>query len=177
MNRCAYLLLLLVLLTACSGGVPKQVIAVNVEQIWAHGQCGFTEQSARVIGDESTFNRSYLQLYRDHGARNVIDINQLNGKKSADLPQVDWRNKVVLLLAMGQKPSAGYAVSLAKSEPVINDKVLSIEVNWQEPTVDSFQAQLIMSPCVLLVVQRHGYRHISVVDHDDPSIQRWRILP
>ncbi|PCH60809.1 MAG: hypothetical protein COC05_03140 [Gammaproteobacteria bacterium] len=173
MNRCACLLpLLFGLMAGCSNAAPRLAIDLNVEQLWSHTQCGFVEKSARVIDNEHVFRQTYFQLGQHLLVGNAIDKSQLN-----DLPQVDWSNKIVLLLAMGQKPSAGYAVSLAKSKSLVNNNVLSIEVNWQQPAADSFQAQVITSPCLLLAVPRHGYRSISVVDHSESLIQRWTVLP
>jgi hypothetical protein len=72
-----------------------------------------------------------------------------------------------LLIAMGQRSSAGYGLTLADKVAVVRDGVLTVRVDWREPLPDRLRAQVMTSPCLLVAVPDAGFTRIEVVDQEE----------
>ena len=81
-------------------------------------------------------------------------------------PSVDFANEGVLLIAMGQRPTAGYGLGFEPGSVQLVDSTLRITVAWQEPAPGYLQAQVVTHPCVLLKLPIVPFRHIQVLDSD-----------
>ncbi|NJM11646.1 MAG: protease complex subunit PrcB family protein [Synechococcaceae cyanobacterium SM1_2_3] len=81
-------------------------------------------------------------------------------------PPVDFPREGVLLLAMGQRPSAGYGLSLIGNTVAIQDGVLTVQVAWREPLPGYRQAQMISNPCLLLKLPEANFSRFQVRDQD-----------
>lgn len=81
-------------------------------------------------------------------------------------PSVDFANEGVLLIAMGQHPTAGYGLVLEPNSVQLGDSTLKVTVAWQEPAPGYLQAQVITHPCLLLKLPAVPFRHIQVLDSD-----------
>lgn len=79
---------------------------------------------------------------------------------------VDFPREGVLLIAMGQRSSAGYGLALAEEIATVRDGVLTVRVDWREPPVGRRRAQVMTSPCLLLAVPDAGFTRIEVVDRE-----------
>jgi hypothetical protein len=81
-------------------------------------------------------------------------------------PAVDFSREAVLLIAMGQRPSAGYGLNLA-GEATLRDGVLTVPVDWREPPPGYLRAQVVTSPCLLLKVPAVDLiSHLRVMDRE-----------
>lgn len=81
-------------------------------------------------------------------------------------PPVDFPHEGVLLLAMGQRPSAGYGVRLVGESAALRDGVLTVPVEWREPPPGYRQAQMISNPCLLLKLPGANFSRFQVRDQD-----------
>lgn len=81
-------------------------------------------------------------------------------------PAVDFPRKGVLLIAMGQRSSAGYGLILADDVANVRNGVLTVGVDWREPPTGSWRAQVMTSPCLLATVPDAGFTRIRVVDRE-----------
>lgn len=88
---------------------------------------------------------------------------ELLGKAEAP-PAVDFARQGAIRVAMGPRPTAGYAVALAEPAFTREGSTGLLRVTWSEPPKDSMNAQLLTSPCLVVAVPREGLREIRVVD-------------
>jgi hypothetical protein len=84
-------------------------------------------------------------------------------------PPVDFPREGVLLLAMGQRPSAGYGLNLIGDTVAIQDGVLTVRVAWREPPPGYRQAQVNSNPCLLLKLPEANFSRFQVLDQDGQS--------
>lgn len=144
-----------VLLSAC-GGYPIDAASNPVAvQLHSGAHCGSqaTRREAMWITGEADFHRAYADLF-----------SQWLGAESPEPPSVDFENEAVLVLAMGQRPTAGYHVALAGKPLKIEKGIAVVPIVWEEPAPDSFQAQVLTSPCTMIKLPRMGYGDVRVVD-------------
>ncbi len=81
-------------------------------------------------------------------------------------PVVDFPRAGVLLIAMGQRSTAGYGLALADDVAAVRDGILTVRVDWREPPPGRRQAQVMTSPCLLATVPAADFTRIQVVDRE-----------
>ncbi len=79
-------------------------------------------------------------------------------------PAVDFTRQGVLLITMGQRPTAGYGLSLLADSARLREGVLTVGVDWQEPRPGYMLAQMLTTPCLLLQLPAVSFHRIQVVD-------------
>lgn len=79
-------------------------------------------------------------------------------------PAVDWAREAVLLVGMGQRPTAGYGVELLSSAAPVKEGVAGVRVAFRSPAADALTAQVITSPCLFLALPREGLRGVAVLE-------------
>jgi hypothetical protein len=87
----------------------------------------------------------------------------LDGPPPASLG-VDFGRDGAVLVAMGRRPTAGYEIALASPRAEVKDGVATIAVRFEEPPQGAVLAQVVTSPCLLVVLPREGLREVRVVD-------------
>jgi hypothetical protein len=114
--------------------------------------------SSDRCGSDSTLSRArWLQAeepYRDAVSR----IEGLRGP-----PAVDFGSHAVLLVEMGQRPTAGYALKFEGADVDASGRKYVVHVDWSDPNSVSV-AQVQTAPCLLLAVPREQVRMAVVVD-------------
>jgi hypothetical protein len=76
------------------------------------------------------------------------------------LPDVDLSSHAVMLLAMGERPSAGYAIEV-DPEPLHKDgQTIRLNVKFTAPDKDAFVATMITRPCLIFSIRRDGVSEI-----------------
>jgi hypothetical protein len=85
---------------------------------------------------------------------------------AAAVAGIDFAKEGVLLIEMGERPTAGYALDLPPDAARIKDGRLELIVDWTEPPPDAITAQVITSPCLLVRLPRAGYREVRVIDQE-----------
>jgi hypothetical protein len=84
-------------------------------------------------------------------------------------PEVDFERFGVLLVEMGRRPTAGYAVSLADPEVELADGTAGVTVAWNEPAADAVTAQVVTSPCTFIRLPRGDYDTVTVTAEGEAS--------
>ena len=79
------------------------------------------------------------------------------------VPMVDFSSQAVMLLAMGQKPSAGYRIDLDPSRLSWGAQTIRLSVNFSSPE-NEMAATVMTSPCLVFVVRRDGWQEIIAGD-------------
>ena len=79
-------------------------------------------------------------------------------------PPVDFTRSGVLLIGMGQRPTAGYGLSLAEGSPQLKGDTLKVRVNWQEPAPGRLLAQVLTAPCLLVKLPAVPFQQVTVID-------------
>ena len=77
---------------------------------------------------------------------------------------VDFSTSRVLLVSMGQKPTAGYSLKLDQKSSRISKNSAVISLTWSEPDPGMVTAQVITHPFILLSISKGGYNSVKVVD-------------
>lgn len=77
---------------------------------------------------------------------------------------VDFATHGVLLVEMGQRATAGYALDLANEHLERDGDGGTVRVNWNEPPEDAMVAQVLTSPCLFVAVKKDQLRSLKIVD-------------
>lgn len=75
------------------------------------------------------------------------------------LKALDFSQEHLVIVALGQKSTAGYGVTLAASQ-IIDDE-LQLAVHLRQPAPDSMVAQVLTTPCTVLAVTATGWKRVS----------------
>jgi hypothetical protein len=129
-----------------------QSTSISVEVLYRNQQCSGLQPLIQWVESQS----EYQTLF--HGIRKSYVGAQ------AEPPAVDFTQYGVLLVAMGQKNTGGYAVDLAADEAHIRQKVLQISVQWREPGKGMMVTQALTSPCLLLKLPKAQFERIEIKD-------------
>lgn len=79
--------------------------------------------------------------------------------------RVDLHRQSLILYALGQKPSSGYAIQLEGHEATVKEQKLYLPIRVEKPAKTGFQAQLITSPCSLFSIPKTDFREILIGDN------------
>lgn len=138
----------LILLSACKQTVEEkkhvdlpQAESVAVRSLWQSQQCKKTQASTDLIIDQNTLQTWWKTIHN-----NVLPTPGL----PETFNKLDFQKEKIIVVFMGEKPSAGFSLQLANAEARLVNKVLHVVVNSGVPKNDSMQAQLITSPCLVL---------------------------
>lgn len=88
------------------------------------------------------------------------------------LPTEDLEQQPLVVVAQGQKPTAGYSVSL-KGAGLNGDRLL-LAMSISEPRADAMVAQVLTTPCVVVAVTAEGWQTLTVEGQGLPEITRQR---
>lgn len=156
MSRRVPALLAVLLLQGCAwaGDRSPDVAALPVERLYGDSQCAGLDQPAAIwIASPAEWRRLYGQVTSPR-------------MSPPPAPVVDFAREGVLLLAMGQRSSAGYGLSPAGEAATVRDGVLAVRVEWREPPPGYLQAQVITSPCLALKLPAVAFTRIRAVDRE-----------
>jgi hypothetical protein len=156
--RCLPVALAGVVLAACaSGGSSISTTDVSVRQVTQSAQCGLTGPGI-----------AYVQTEAEREA--LLDLNGQNMVTGA-VRQVDLARESIVIVTLGQKPTAGYSVGLAETRA--DGDVLNLVMSVTEPPPDAMTAQVITSPCVVLALPADGWQQVRVMGlTDQPLVKR-----
>lgn len=154
MTRAAWMTLMTVLAlgAGCAQPEPDQNATLPVRSLHSSGQCVGLERPTVVWIADAAAWRSW------HGRITSARL------PAPPAPAVDFSREGVLVLAMGSRSTAGYALSLAEESAVVRDGVLTVRVDWREPPPGALLAQVMTSPCLLVKVPMASFSRIRVVD-------------
>ncbi len=137
----------MLLLAACSAtGGPGEGKGVMVRQITQSAYCGLTGPGVAFVRSEAD-REALLDVSGQNMATDVVR-------------KVDLAREALVMVTLGQKPTAGYSVGLQSALAQGESLVLDMRVN--EPAPDMMVAQVITSPCAVLAVEPRGWQQIRV---------------
>lgn len=147
---------LAVSLAACSSvGVGSSRVA-EVRQITQSDHCGLTGPGVVFVDSAE-------------------DLEPLLGVSGQNLStrlvrEVDLASEHLVFVTLGQRPTAGYSVSLDKAH--ISGNTLSLDMLTKQPEPGMMVAQVITSPCAVLAVPGVEWGQVRVVGISDKPLVR-----
>lgn len=125
-----------------------------MESIYASSQCGSLNRPALAwIVDAEAWQRQYAQ---------VMSLRMTPPPP----PVVDFTREGVLLIAMGQQSSGGYALSLSGAPATVENGVLTAPLEWREPPPGYAQTQVMTHPCLLVKLPKAAFSQMRIVDQE-----------
>lgn len=148
--------LLLCVLTYISSACSHQSLAdqtLSIQSIYGSNNCMITEPTVKVITSQVELNQLLGSMQNKFSLTEMFE------------PEIDFDNQLLILYAVGQKPSSGYSIELYKSDALLIDQKLHLPVRVQSPASGSMNAQMITSPCTILLLPRVEYSEIVIDDN------------
>ncbi len=84
------------------------------------------------------------------------------GQPPMSVPKVDFEKQNLILFALGQKSTGGYSIELYKEDAMLKEQKLYLPVGVKKPASDSYQIQLITSPCQVYSLPHADYSEIVI---------------
>ena len=136
------------------GGAPAPELHVDALLTGTQGIDSRPEPSAEWITSQEKLEQ--LIATRESG--------QLPTQDRAAALDIDFNSSRIILVRMGQKPTAGYSLKLDHGSCSISKSTAVISLVWSEPDPDMVTAQVITSPFILLKLSKNGYDSVEVVN-------------
>lgn len=150
----SFILLAVLALQGCAGTAGSEEATLPAASIHASSQCGSLNRPAVVwIADAEAWRQQYAQ---------VMSLRMTPPPP----PVVDFAREGVLLIAMGQQTTGGYALGLSGAPATVENGALTIPVEWREPSPGYAQTQAITHPCLLVKLPNGAFSQIRVVDQE-----------
>jgi hypothetical protein len=146
------------LLFACGMGqraaAPPQELHVDVVAGGTQGMGSGPEPSAMWIAARDELDQVF-------GAQNALQLPAQDRKEALD---VDFSTFRMLMVNMGQKPTAGYSLALDPQGGSISRQTAHITLIWTEPAPGMVTAQVVTHPFILLTISKGGFDSVKIVD-------------
>ncbi len=155
MRRGVWLLAAALGLVACRAQEPSLEQALTTEPMTLARSARCTPGDARV----QWFDDAQALVA---GTGSLVDTDAAGG--------LDWRSQVAVGVWLGERPTAGYGLSLSGSR--LQDERLELVVQRETPAPDTMVAQVITYPCLIVAVPRTGYSTLHVVDDEGATLGR-----
>ncbi|MDX1588153.1 MAG: protease complex subunit PrcB family protein [Oleiphilaceae bacterium] len=120
----------------------------------AHGAAGKVQSLGQA--SHCGYNSPQLVLLRKGDS-----LPALRGKLRETLNATLEEGHLVLLVALGERPTPGYGAELDRVEVVSGDR-LSLHLNASKPEEGSLLAQVITTPCLALSLPEGGWSALTV---------------
>lgn len=135
------------LITACSAtGGENAGMQPQVRQVTQSAHCGLTGPGVAHVQTGSE-----LEALLDIGGQNMA---------TGIIRQVNLEKESLVIVTLGQKPTAGYSVGLESA--TADRKTLKLAMRVNSPAPDMMVAQVITSPCVVLAVADSQWQRLEV---------------
>jgi hypothetical protein len=143
-------------MTGCGPGTPSDpgtagngtepgLTPIPVKVLRQSTQCGLADAGVELISDAEAWTRWW------HRQSSPLD-------PAADsAPVLDFTEITVVVIAMGQQRTAGYAIEVGDHAGIDASGIVTIPVQWIVPAADAMTAQVLTSPCVALRVDAVGF--------------------
>ena len=140
------LMLCILLLTGCQQHGKEGINLTLLEQ---SNQCRVATPTMRLLESKTSIHQ-------------VMGLG-LMSKTDRQPMNVDFTTQAVVLLAMGEKPSTGYAIKIDLSQMKKLGTELWLPVQFVTPTGDMV-ATVMTSPCVIFSIEKEGIERIVAGD-------------
>jgi protease stability complex PrcB-like protein len=108
-----------------------------------------------------------MVTWMDNNIEYTKTIRKLNHhiiSKTKMISPIDFKLYGVVLIEMGQKPSAGFGLELIKEYVFIEKGRAILQIRWIEPSKDQDTASVLTSPYLLIKLPRGDYNAIDIID-------------
>jgi hypothetical protein len=106
----------------------------------------FASQSFRIISEAPVFTEAFQSLHAAEVPRPTS-------------PEVDFAQSAVLILSLGQQPSAGYQIDVEQIKQ--QGEVLNVQLRLSKPSSTSVQATVVTSPFIVIQVPKQPSWHTA----------------
>jgi hypothetical protein len=130
---------------------PRGATELRPVTIHASASCGRAQPSVHPVQDQAALTQ-------------VITGGRALGADQPPVPMVDFASSMVMLLSMGQQPSAGYQIGVTAATVRLDSRVLTVSSLWQQPEPGVMQATVVTQPCVIFSLPRGDYSALQIVD-------------
>ena len=158
LRRLSLVAMSMALVFACGMGqrasAPPPDLSVDVLVAGTQGSGSRQDPSAEWV----TSQEELEQLLDTQSAR------QLPAQDGKSAHAADVTTSRILLVRMGQKPTAGYSFTLEPESCSISQQTAHITLIWTEPAPGMVTAQVITHPFILLKISKGGFDSIKIVD-------------
>jgi hypothetical protein len=151
-SRVLWLLMTSMTLLAC-GSQPAQVLYSVPDGIQSQ-QCFITQ------------TESYIWLERED---EWLEL-PVQARQQFDAVKVNWSAENVLIVSLGQKPSAGYGIEL--NNWLLEQDHWQVMRNTQKPMAGRMQAQMITSPCLMVKIPK-SIKSFTLNNQQGQALGRW----
>ena len=156
-NLIALLTMAMAMLFACGmgqrGNAPAPALSVDVLLTGTRGIDSRPELSAKWVKSREELEQ------------------MIEGQKARKIPsqEIDFNASRILLVRMGQKPTAGYSLKLDPESCSVSQQTAYISLIWTEPDPGMVTAQVITNPFILLKLSKGGYVVVKIVDQHEQT--------
>lgn len=145
------------ILVGCGDGSGETTITVPLEMAFSSNQCQRAEQGVSIFSSQNVWEEWVLNQSTQLSMEDPRDIS------SAEIYPVDSASSI-MLISMGQRSSGGFSVGILDSEATLTGNNLTLRVAWHTPAEDSFQAQIMTSPCIAFRLERLDLGKIAILN-------------
>ena len=155
---------LIFVMSACMApGGPSPKTALSVEVLISGRQCLPAPKSWAATWMASP-NQLRGMLSRCHANR--------FGFFSKAVPSVDFERFGVLVVEMGQQPSAGYGFNTKDVSAYVEGQTANVRLACRRPPPGAITAQMVTSPWIMIRLPAGSFRNIRVVDQNSRILAR-----
>ena len=125
---------------------------IPLKSIYSSNDCAISEPMLKSISSASELDRllkSFPRTFSNPPPTNT---------------RIDFQKQSVIFFALGQKPSSGYDIELKKNFAILKREKLYLPIRIQQPGKNSFQAQIITSPCRIFSIPKTDFEEILISD-------------
>jgi hypothetical protein len=86
------------------------------------------------------------------------------GARPPDGVGANFDTEAVLVIATGEKPTAGWGIALAASKAPVKDGVAGVSVTVSGPPAGALTAQVLTRPCIVVALPAKGLERVAVLE-------------
>lgn len=138
---------------ACEETVKPSSAGQTITPLYQGKNCGRSDKASQVswIQNERELQSAFRNMRR-------------TSLEAEPLPEVDFKTHGLVLIELGQRPTAGYQMRLASQTMVMDKGDGLITFSVDKPA--GVAAQVITSPCLLVAVPRGDYKGVRALSTD-----------
>ena len=123
---------------------------VPLHSMFSSANCGIIKPVINRINNQSELDQLLSQVLNGIQPKPVLNI------------EVDYTRQSLIVVALGEKPTAGFYLKIESNEARIRNNKLYLPLRIIQPDKDSIQAQVITSPCQIFSVPKVGFTKILI---------------
>ena len=143
-------LLLIALFTSVIGACSEKSKTIPLQTIYSSNNCAIPVQVLKSINSATELDLLLQSFPKSFSNPSPINI------------QINYQKQVLILFALGRKPSSGYSIKLENKFAILKGEKLYLPISIHQPDESSYQAQLITSPCRIISIPKINFLEIRI---------------